>query len=345
MSEYCKGVLRAMADERLPSIPLCRMQAEGFADGEMEVSLIDSVRGKDVFIIASSAMNPDKIPPAECKLELYHALDALKRAKAGRLTVFEPYVACSRSDRATRRNSVGLWVHFKIVVSLGADQIVTFQLHSDKSKSMLDPVTCRFDDIPAYTLLAKDICDRHIRNRQALIEEVRPGWAFCSVDSGGEKLAKRFASIFGCELVIAHKQRDYCQPNRVERIDILSSGDLRGKKAWIVDDMVDTAASAEALIRELGKRGLSGINLAAVHPVLSGPAVSRLLALHQEGLLGELLVMDTVPGVRALVPALPFLRIVDSTGLAAAIVRTLHVEGSMSGFFEEFCPQAYLEGR
>jgi ribose-phosphate pyrophosphokinase len=349
MRDYAERVCRALEVRGGCESP-CRaalgaMRAVRFANGEMEIELRDSVRGKDVYLFANSTRNPLGISVDECKVELYHAVDALKRAKAGRLSVFEPFVSCSRSDRAATRGSVGLWLHFKILYSLGAEQIITFQLHSDKSKSMIDPALCRFDDIPASRLLKKELCDLYIRDLDDLRGRIRDEWAFCSVDSGGEKLAKRFASSFGTDLVIAHKQRSASEPNKVESVDILSSRDLKGKTAWIVDDMLDTAGSAETLVRELGKRGLKSINIAAVHPVFSEPAVSRLAALREAGLLDELLVMDTVPCMDSAKERLPFMRIVDSTALAAKVVSVLHGDLSMSDFFMPFDPEGYIAER
>ena len=129
----------------------------------------------------------------------------------------------------------------KILSSLGARQIVTYQLHSDKSKSMLDHTICVMDDIPALTLLKRYLCDVYIKSIEKLEQEVRSQWAFCSVDAGGEKLARVFANAFGAPLVIAHKQRDYSRVNAIESVNILSAEPVEGKALWIVDDMVDTA--------------------------------------------------------------------------------------------------------
>jgi ribose-phosphate pyrophosphokinase len=165
-----------------------------FANGEMEVSVNSSIRGKDVILFSSSARNEADINVNEATIELYHAIDALKRCQANRIIVFEPFVSCSRSDRTTRRSSVGLWVHLKTLSALGARHIVTFQLHSDKSKSMLDPAICAIDDIPALTLLKKYLCDNYIKTLDNLEQEIKTNWAFCSVDAGGEKLARGFAN-------------------------------------------------------------------------------------------------------------------------------------------------------
>jgi len=265
-----------------------------FADGEMEVTVSSSVRGKHVILFASCARNEAGISVEEAKIELYHAVDAIKRCQPGKITVFEPFVSCSRSDRTLRRSSVGLWVHLKTLVSLGAQHIITYQLHSDKSKSMLDPTICALDDIPALTLLQQRLCDAYIVDSKKLETEVRANWAFCSVDAGGEKLARTFANAFQAPLVIAHKQRDPSKPNSVESINILSAEPVEGKILWIVDDMVDTAGSVESLVRALAPLGPKEVNIAAVHAILSPPALDRVAALCMDGLLRRIMVADTV---------------------------------------------------
>jgi len=313
-----------------------------FANGELEVELNKSIRGKDVFIFSSSARNEAGIGVEEAKIELYHTVDVLKRSQAARIIVFEPFVSCSRSDRTTRRNSVGLWVHIKILVSLGAQHIVTYQLHSDKSKSMIDPTICAFDDIPGLPLLKQYLCDTYIKNLDRLENEVRSQWAFCSVDAGGEKLTRRFANAFGAPLVIAHKQRHPSHVNTVESINILTAEPIEGKSLWIVDDMIDTAGSVESLIRALAPLGPRDINLIAVHALFSPPAAQRLAALAQEGLLKRIMVTDTVCCPDTLSAQLPFIEIVPSTGLSAQIIRTIVTNTSMYKLMLPFDAVAYF---
>jgi ribose-phosphate pyrophosphokinase len=315
-----------------------------FADGEMEAELATSVRGRDIYLFAGSSRNPLGIAPEECKLETYHAIDALRRAQAGRITLFEPYCSAGRSDRLTRRNSVGLWVHFKTLVSLGIDHYITFQLHSEQSKSFLDPALCSVDDLPAHTLLKAEICRAFISSRERLVSEVRPRWLFCSVDAGGENLAKRFAASFGCGMVIAHKQRDYSSANRVESVTILSSDSIAGKVIWIVDDMIDTGSSVYALVQELARRDPAEINIAVVHPVLSPPAVERLGQLCDRRLVGRIVVVDSVPCLDEVRHRLSCLRVVSSVGLAADIIHRLNAELPMSPLLAPFDAWEYLGG-
>ena len=318
------------------------LHTDRFADGEMEVSVEASIRGKDVILFSSSARNQAGLGVEEAKIELYHAVDALKRSQAKRVVVFEPFVSSSRSDRTTRRNSVGLWIHFKTLAALGVNHIITYQLHSDKSKTMLDPVLCAIDDVPGLHLLKKRLCDVYIRDIETLESEVRPNWAFCSVDAGGEKLARRFANAFGTPLVIAHKQRDYSRANTIDSINILSAVPLAGKKLWIVDDMIDTGGSVESLIRALGAHKPAEINVAAVHAIFSGPAPERLGKLVTDGLLKRVLVTDSVSCPSCMPDAIPHLEVVPSADMSAAIIATIVNEGSLSKMFAPFDAERYL---
>jgi len=315
-----------------------------FADGEMEVSVNTSIRGRDVIIFSSCARNEAGVDVEEAKVELYHATDALIRCQARRIIIFEPFISCSRSDRTTRRSSVGLWVHLKTLSALGARHIVTFQLHSDKSKTMLDPSLCAIDDIPALTLLKKYLCDTYIKTLSRLEGEVRNNWAFCSVDAGGEKLARVFANSFGAPLVVAHKQRDYSKLNTVESINILSAEPLEGKILWIVDDMIDTAGSVEKLIRTLALLNPKEINIISVHALLSHPAVDKLQALSREGLLQRTIVTDTVC-CNNFINVIPGFEVVPSAELAAKIIKAIINNESMSKLLRPFDAGTYLKDK
>ena len=322
------------------------LKTDRFADGEMEVTVNSSIRGKNVVLFSSSGRNEAGIGVEEAKIELYHAVDALKRSQAHQIIVFEPFISSSRSDRTTRRSSVGLWVHFKTLCSLGARHIVTFQLHSDKSKTIVDPALCAIDDVPALTLLERHLCDAYIKTIEKL-EEIRNNWAFCSVDAGGEKLTRIFANSFGAPLVVAHKQRDYSKVNTVESINILSAEPLEGKSLWIVDDMIDTAGSVEKLIRALTPLKPKDINIIAVHALFSPPAAERLEALSREGLLNHLIVTDTVYPKTCTTDGqareIPNLEVVQSAEHAAKIIKTIVNNESMSKLLQPFDAALYLQ--
>ncbi|MDR2660035.1 MAG: ribose-phosphate diphosphokinase [Spirochaetaceae bacterium] len=314
-----------------------------FADGEMEVEVLTSVRGKDVILFSSSARNEAGLDLNKAKMELYHAIDALKRSRAERIIVFEPYVSCGRSDRPLVRNSVGLWIHFKTLISLGVSHIVTYQLHSDKSKSMLDPALCVFDDVPVFTVLKKYLCDHYIKDIETLETTVHNHWAFCSVDAGGEKLTQRFANAFNAPLVVAHKQRDYSKANTVESINILSAEPIEGKILWIVDDMIDTGGSVQSLVYALSKLHPAEINIVAVHAPFSNPAIQRIKELTAKKLLKRVIVTDTIYFPPSIPQDLPNLQIVPSAELSARVISKIVTDSSMSDIHKKFNAREYLE--
>ena len=315
------------------------LQTDEFADGEIEVAVNRSVRGMDVILFSSTARNEADLTVEAAKIELYHAIDALKRSQARNIIIFEPFISSSRSDRTTRRNSVGLWIHFKTMASLGARHILTYQLHSKISQSMLDPSVCTLDDIHAQTLLEKYLCDHYIRDLDYLDNTVRNNWAFCSVDAGGEHQLRDFADAFGSSLVIAHKQRDYSKVNTVKSVNILSAEPVEGKTLWIYDDLVDTAASVETLIRALAPLKPAEVNIIAVHAVFSPPAARRLNQLHSEGLLKRVIVTDSVwPSPEPILS----LEVVSSTELSAQLIHTFMTNQSMSKIMEVFNAEKYL---
>jgi ribose-phosphate pyrophosphokinase len=318
------------------------LSVQQFADGEMEVAINTSVRGKIVILFANCARNWAEIGVNSSKIEMYSAVDALKRSQAAKVVVFEPYISCSRSDRTTRRNSVGLWVHFKTLIALGCKHIVTYQLHSDKSKSMLDPNRCIIDDVPANSLIQEYICDRYIKTVDYLHNEVRPNWAFCSVDAGGEKVARRFADTFGSALVIAHKQRDYTKVNSIIGINILSAEPIEGKTVWIVDDMIDTGGSVISMIHALPPLKPREVNLIATHAVFSGDAPAKLNALKEQGLINRLIVTDTVYCPDNKAGFIPFLETVSSTRQSAKIIRNIATNSPMGDLLIPFTAEQYL---
>ena len=349
MRAYASCVVRRLAE--FPGFSECAdslngvdlLKTDHFADGEMEVEITSSIRGRDIVLFNACARNEAGIGVEEAKIELYHAIDGLKRSQANRIIVFEPFISCSRSDRTTRRSSVGLWVHFKILASLGVSHIVTYQLHSDKSSVMIDPAFCLVDDIPCLPLLEKYLCDEYIQNMETLENIIRPHWAFCSVDSGGEKIAHSFANAFGAPLVVAHKQRDYSKNNEITSINILSAQPLENKILWIVDDMIDTGLSVERLIRSLASLKPCEINLIAVHAIFSRPAIQRLETLSREGLLKNIIVTDTVCPSDALLRPLPGIKIVSTADLSASVIQAILCNSSMKKLLQPFNAEAYLK--
>lgn len=347
MSEYAKRV--AYHIETFPEFhshdnlrdKIGGLHVVKFADGEMEVEVHTSLRNKDVFLFSNAARNNLNISVEENKIELYHTIDALRRARARRIVLFEPYCSCSRSDRITRKNSVGFWVHYKTLIGLGVDHIVTYQLHSDKSKTVVDPIYCAIDDLPLHQLIEEHITDEFIGENERRKKEIKNEWLFCSVDAGGENLAKKFAGDFGCSLIVSHKTRNLNQANTVEFINLLTDVSVENKSVWIIDDMLDTAGSVYRLTQELKKRKVKHINIAVTHPVLSDPSIERLIYLWKEKILQRVFVVDTI-ACDVLLEKMPFLSVISSARRSAEIVMHMHQQKSLSTFFESFSLNDYI---
>lgn len=319
---------------------LVRTEKKLFADGSFEVVILDSVRDDHVVLISSS-MSTEHTSFAENELELYHTLDALRRASPSRIIVFEPYCAVSRSDRATTRNSVGLWIHYKVLQSLGMNHYITYMLHSDKAKTLFDPVHTPIDDLPTAPLIMEYLIDEFITKEKLSLDDVGANWVFCSVDTGGEGLARRYANSFRTPLIIAYKDRNYAKANHINSIVILTSVSLKGKTVWIVDDMIDTGTSIITLIKELKNKGVAKINIAISHGLFSPPALERLQAAHEEGILGSVVTTNTI------LPNTPqdldCIHVVDTTRYSASIIIRMHEGGSLSPFFDRFNVEQHIQ--
>lgn len=314
-----------------------------FSDGELEIEILSSVRKKDIYIIQrTSNRNVNNLSTHENKIELYHLVDSLKRSHAGSVTVIEPFISCSRSDRAYARNSSGLAIHFKTLVSIGANHIITYQLHSEKSKMMVDPVAAYIDDVPLYPMIQKFILKEFIKTREFLHNEVHKNWAICSVDAGGEKVARIFADIFGCQLIIANKRRSYSKVNTIEGVALLTDEPIENKTVWVIDDMIDTGGSIVELVKALKERKPKEINIAIVHPVFSGPGISRMIELHELGYINTLLVCDTIWISEQMKNEMPFMKIIPTAPLCADIIYKTNIGESLSTYFDPVNPYHIL---
>jgi len=315
-----------------------------FSDGEMEVEILNSVRRKDVYIIQNNSLrNEAGIPVHESKIELYHMIDALKRARAETITVIEPYISCARSDRATGRGSVGLWIHFNTMINLGASHIITLQLHSSKSTAIVDPNRCYIDNITVIPLIIKYILKNHIKTREYYETEVPKNWAVCSVDAGGESIAREVSTALNCPLIIGYKKRNYQAVNTVDNVTILTDQSLENKTVWIIDDMIDTGGSVYELVKALKKYKVKKINLAVIHPILSGKGIERLKSLYDEGFLNMCVVCDTVSILENVKRELPFLNIVETAPLLAKIIYKTNIGESLNEYFIPVNPYDYLQ--
>ena len=244
-----------------------------FSDGEKSVSIYETVRGSDVFVVQSTCS-----PVNDNLMELLIMIDAMRRASAGRVTAVIPYFGYARQDRKTKpRDPISAKLVANLITRAGADRVLTMDLHANQIQG--------FFDIPVDNLLGSPIFVQHfIEKYKDCHDEVM----VVSPDVGSVARARAFAQKLDMGLAIVDKRRQ--KANSSEVMNII--GDVRDKRVILLDDMVDTGGSlcgaAKALV-EIG--GAKSVTACASHGVLSGPAVSRI----QESDLDEVIFLDTIP--------------------------------------------------
>ena len=244
-----------------------------FSDGEKSVSIYETVRGSDVFVVQSTCS-----PVNDNLMELLIMIDAMRRASAGRVTAVIPYFGYARQDRKTKpRDPISAKLVANLITRAGADRVLTMDLHANQIQG--------FFDIPVDNLLGSPIFVNHFMTKYA---DCHQEVMVVSPDVGSVARARAFAQKLDMPLAIVDKRRQ--KANSSEVMNII--GDVRGKKVILFDDMVDTAGSlcgaAQALV-ELG--GAVDVIACASHGVLSGPAVERI----EKSVLKEVYFLDTVP--------------------------------------------------
>ncbi|MBP7712797.1 MAG: ribose-phosphate diphosphokinase [Gammaproteobacteria bacterium] len=243
-----------------------------FSDGEVMVEIMENVRGKDVFVVQSTCA-----PTAHNLMEALVMVDALRRASARRITAVFPYFGYARQDRRPRSARVPITakVVARMVGVVGADRVLTIDLHADQVQGFFDvPV----DNVYASPVLLGDIWRRHMSSRIRVV----------SPDVGGVVRARALAKrLDDAELAIIDKRRP--RPNEARVMHVI--GDVEDRDCIIVDDLVDTAGTLTEGARALKQAGARKVVAYCTHPVLSGPAVKNLEA----SVLDELVVTDTIP--------------------------------------------------
>ena len=242
-------------------LPLGECEVKHFADGEIMVELGQSVRGKHVYIVQSTCN-----PVSTNLMEVLIAIDACKRASAAHITVIMPYFGYARQDRKARPRQP---ITSKLVASLletaGANRVITMELHATQIQG--------FFDIPADDISAMSIIGNYFRSLD--LENI----VVVSPDHGGVTRARKLAEMLHAPLAIIDKRRP--KPNVAEAMNLL--GDVDGKTAILVDDIVDTAGTLVSGIQMLRDKGAKAIYACCVHAVLSDPAIERLQAADLAG--------------------------------------------------------------
>lgn len=291
-------------------VPLSNMQVGRFADGEIRVRIEESVRGDDVFVI-----QPTCPPTSENIMELLLILDALKRASSLRTTAVIPYYGYARQEKKIKpREPISAKLVADLISTAGADRILTVDLHVQSIQGFFNiPV----DHIPAGPILAEDLVARGFTG---------PDIAVVSPDVGGVGTAKALADRLTASLAIIAKRRP--EPNLVEVVQVI--GELAGKRAILIDDMIDTAGSIVSAAEMVAERGAVEIYAYATHAVLSGDAVARLEASP----IKEIIVTDSIP----LTPQKqsPKIRVLSLAPILAEAIQRVHGNVSVSTIFDRY---------
>lgn len=278
-----------------------------FSDGETRVKINQNARGHDVFVIQSTSS-----PANESLMELLVMIDALKRASAQRITAVLPYFGYARQDR---KDQPRVPITAKLVANLltvaGADRVLTVDLHAGQIQG--------FFDIPLDHLFAFKIFADY-RKKFKLKGDI----VVVSPDVGSIKTARAYAKRFRCGLAIVDKRR--VNDKEAEVMHIM--GDVEGKVAIIVDDMVATAGSLVEAVEAVKKEGALEVYAAITHPVLCGPAIERI----KRSQLKELIVTDTIPiGEEKMISKIKVLSVAP---LLAEAIKRIHNEVSLSALFK-----------
>lgn len=255
------------------SLKLGKSDVNHFSDGEIAISINESVRGSDVFIVQSTCA-----PVNTNLMELLIMIDAMKRASAGRITAVIPYFGYARQDRkAKARDPISAKLVADLITTAGADRILTMDLHASQIQG--------FFNIPVDHLLGVPILAPYFSKK---FENEKDDVVVVSPDLGSVTRARNFAARIDAPLAIIDKRRQRANVSEVMNI----IGDVRDKKVILVDDMVDTAGTlcngAKALV-EIG--GAKQVCACATHGVLSGPAIERI----NHSVIDELVFLDSVP--------------------------------------------------
>ena len=252
-------------------IPLARAQVGRFSDGEILVEILENIRGRETFII-----QPTCPPASENLMELLVMVDAARRASAARITAVVPYFGFARQDRRPRSSRVPITAKLvaKLFGTAGVDRVLTVDLHAEQIQGFFDVAV---DNVYASPLLLGDVWKQKYEDMVVV-----------SPDVGGVVRARALAKRLGdADLVIIDKRRD--KANQSEVMNII--GEVDGKNCVMIDDMVDTAGTLCHAAAALKDHGATSVTAYITHPVLSGPAVSRIT----ESSLDEMVVTDTIP--------------------------------------------------
>jgi ribose-phosphate pyrophosphokinase len=280
-----------------------------FANGEIFVRFLESVRGCDAFVVQSHTA-----PINQWIMEHLIMVDALKRASAKRITVVAPFFGYARQDKKSRgREPISARLMADLFLTAGADRIMAVDLHTAQIQGFFDgPV----DHLFALPILASYIED------QLDLEQV----TVVAPDAGRVRVCERWTDRLGCPLAIIHKRRDPDVANRVRILEVV--GQVEGRTCIIVDDMIDTGATIVNAAEALFEQGAAKVIVTATHGVLSGPAVDLL----KNSRISEVIVCNTLPIMQE--KRFDKLTVLSIAPLIARAISEVFSDGSVTSLFD-----------
>lgn len=288
---------------RFLDVPVANAIVGKFSDGEINVQISESVRGKDIFII-----QPTCAPTNDNLMELLVMTDAFRRSSARTINAIIPYFGYARQDRkAAPRVPITAKLVANLMETAGVDRIVTMDLHAGQIQG--------FFDVPVDNLYGSIIFRDYIKQKNL------PSPIIASPDIGGVSRARYFADQLGLDLVIVDKKREKANVSEVMNI----IGDVEGKDVILVDDMIDTAGTMCKAAEVLKKHGAKSVMALGTHPVLSGPAIERI----ESSVLDEIVMTNTIP----LTQECSKIKILSVAPLFAEVIRRINNDESVNSLF------------
>jgi ribose-phosphate pyrophosphokinase len=290
-------------------MPLAKATVGRFSDGEIQVEIGENVRGMDTFVIQPTS------PDANTNLmELLIMCDALKRASAGSINAVLPYYGYARQDRkSASRVPITAKLCADLIETAGATRVISMEMHAGQIQG--------FFNVPFDHLYAAPVLVEHLRRR---FDGDAQNVVIVSPDAGGAERARAYSKRLGATLGIVDKRR--IKPNVAEIMNVI--GEVQGKTAVLIDDMIDTAGTLTQAANALMDKGATRVYAYATHGVLSGPAVDRIMKSPIE----EVVITDSIPLAPA-AAASGKIRVLSVAGLLAEAVRRIHSADSLSSLF------------
>lgn len=289
----------------LMGVELGKATVSKFSDGEISVSIWESVRDKDVFIIQSTGN-----PVNDNLMELLIMVDAMKRASAGSINAVIPYYGYARQDRkAKARDPITAKLVADLLVAAGVDRVITMDLHANQIQGYFDIPVDHMIGLPTLT--------------EYFIKKEMEDVVIVSPDHGSVPRARNMAERMNCPIAIVDKRRP--EPNKSEIMNII--GDIKGKNCIILDDMIDTAGTITNAANAIKDMGAKEVYACATHGVLSGPAIKRL----EKSAIKELVILNTLP-----IPEekkIDKMTILSAATIFAETISRVYTHGSVSAMF------------